>query len=98
MNIYEALQTILTQEENSEAREVIKKIADAYAALAPDWSQAREWANFFAIDSDGTAVWYEEAPRRGHEHWFTKSGRWLTSAEVRVPVGIDWRALLWERR
>jgi hypothetical protein len=31
--------------------------------VLPDWSQAPEWAQWWAVDSDGEAYWYEEEPR-----------------------------------
>jgi hypothetical protein len=31
----------------------------------PDWSEAPEWARFWALDSDGGAWWYERRPDAG---------------------------------
>ena len=30
--------------------------------VQPDWSCAPDWANFWAVDSDGYAYWYRDQP------------------------------------
>jgi hypothetical protein len=36
---------------------------------APDWSQAPEWAQWWAVDPDGSAYWFEEEPVVTDECW-----------------------------
>lgn len=33
----------------------------------PDWDEAPEWARWWAVDSDGSAYWYEQKPE--YEEW-----------------------------
>lgn len=30
--------------------------------MKPDWKDAPEWANFMAMDEDGSWYWYEDEP------------------------------------
>lgn len=41
----------------------------------PDWSQAPEWANYYAIDDDGQCFWYENEPVRRGNDFYPSSGR-----------------------
>ena len=40
---------------------------------APDWSEAPEWAQWFAIDEDGEGFWAEHLPTRSHDCWLPMS-------------------------
>ena len=44
-----------------------KKCMDCGASLEewqPDWSQAPDWANWWAVDKNGQGIWYNLEPRR----------------------------------
>lgn len=44
----------------------------------PSWNNAPEWANFLAMDEDGTWNWYENEPaaiRQGINYWATMGGQ-----------------------
>ena len=41
---------------------------------APDWSQAPEWAEWYAIDADGQCFWYENEPIKRGNNFFPSSG------------------------
>lgn len=44
------------------ARQIVQATLDAYDALEPDWSKAPDWAQWYAIDSDGVGYWYGSEP------------------------------------
>jgi hypothetical protein len=75
------------------------------AMSAPDWSQAPEWAQYWAINADLEAFWYECKPypltnlkdacwQWSDECEFT---RCRLAGEAALPIGIDWRCTLHER-
>lgn len=35
----------------------------------PNWSVAPEWAEWWAVDRDGTETWFEAEPRRAYTRW-----------------------------
>lgn len=41
----------------------------------PDWSEAPEWANYMAMDDDGSWYWFEVMPQYDEEQncWFEDS-------------------------
>lgn len=69
----------------------------------PDWSQAPEWANWWAVDGNG-ATWYEYEPiadRLGDwtvgNDW-DDMGQWDSAGDIEIPIGIDWRTLKEQRQ
>lgn len=78
----------------------------AYDALSPDWSQAPEWAQWYAIDSDGYAHWFDNEPVMHpvstHRdvvvpHWSHVGSKGVMYDAHNLPLGIDWRLCLWEK-
>lgn len=69
----------------------------------PDWSQAPEWAQWWAVDPTGWACWYQEEPilmvTVTYAGWVAKTvngiqiGAALWAGEIEIPTGIDWRTL-----
>lgn len=43
----------------------------------PSWKDAPKWANFLAMDQDGTWFWYENEPLRMDNEWLSFSGEYL---------------------
>ena len=81
------------------AQRHLNELVAAYDALAPDWANAPEWAQWYAIYADGAGAWYEAAP-----NVILSSGVWNAPGhELYVPVsdlfpeGIDWRLCKWQR-
>ena len=59
--------------------------------VQPDWSGAPDWANFWAVDSDGYAYWYRDQPIFDRDRDDTSpDGGWLR------PRG-DGRTAVWLR-
>ena len=54
------------------AQAQIARLVAAYDALAPDWSQAPEWAQWYTIDADRSVHFHENEPSDPH--------RWCTTA------------------
>lgn len=75
--------------------DVIERLVDAVAAfdaLAPDWSQAPDWALWYAIDSGGMRVWYETEPTCYISVWDVYEGaRSEIAVREPLPPHIDWR-------
>ena len=38
--------------------------------MKPNWSDSPSWANYLAMDEDGTWYWYEDIPEDGAIAWF----------------------------
>ena len=72
-----------------------------YDTLAPDWSNAPEWAQFYVVVPSGRAFWSEtelEILPEG-DGWRDKDEIGLLSLAglVDLPLGIDWRLCKWQR-
>ena len=67
-----------------------------YEALAPDWADAPEWAQWYTIDIDGLACWRSDEPEFKTLAW-KHAGQWERTAFVDLPVGIDSRLCKWQR-
>ena len=82
-----------------EAKSIVQATVDAYDALAPDWSQAPEDAQWYTIDADGTANLHVAEPIPV-ALWYVscwESGAPTQAGVVLIPLGVDWRLLKWQR-
>ena len=63
----------------------------ARTSVAPDWSTAPHWANWWAMDGDGTAWWYEDEPIPSRRY-----ARWIVKGDGRscAASNTDWRSML----
>lgn len=81
-----------------QAKEVVQLLVAAYDALVPDWSQAPDVAQWYAICADGEGHWYVEQPKVDE-----RRGKWISvwphssGGTVDIPLGIDWRTCKWQR-
>jgi len=67
------------------------KLGPAVDETAVDWSQAPEWANYWAMDEVGFAYWYEHRPKISSRH-----GAWgVSERHGKAPnfggAAIDWQ-------
>lgn len=79
----------------------------AESELMADWSQAPEWAMWWAVDPAGWASWYQEEPvmylTDNYSGWVVRTingyqqGHDLEAPSIDIPLGIDWRTLLRQR-
>ena len=64
----------------------------------PDWSSAPEWAQWWSVDADGEATFWQNKPDviyiRGMWH---DDGECLVACDLDLPIGIDWRTTLRQR-
>ena len=103
MNVYEAISDYLTNsmynENGYHSRSTLAALVPDYDALAPDWSNAPEWAQWYCIDAFGGASWTLTEPFVNDLEWHNKdSSDWWTSAGyVELLIGIDWRLCKWQR-
>lgn len=73
----------------------------------PNWTQAPSWSNWWAVDPNGWAHWYQEEPIYSltitYCGWLPKTieriqqGAEIWAGEIDLPLGVDWR-LLKEKR
>ena len=69
----------------------------------PDWNQSPSWAQWFAVDSDGEAWWYETQPDANTKHgaWqqeFYQNIYLLTELAGNYPeLAADWQNSLRQR-
>lgn len=84
---------------NSETESRLRAIVAAYDALAPDWDDAPEWAQWYVIYPSGARFWYEIEPERNYQYWLENDGmlRLLSYEYEELPEGLDWRLCLWKR-
>ena len=85
----------------------VGELVAAYDALAPDWDSAPEWAQWYAVDANGRAVWMKRKPKCGYPrnpYWENHVAYipvsdyfWAVAGEVTLADGIDWRQCLWQR-
>ena len=80
LSVHQAWRRGLVDTMEYTAAEVNEALQLAITALqsdpeTPDWSQAPEWANYYAIDDDGQCFWYENEPVRRGNDFYPSSGR-----------------------
>lgn len=65
-----------------------------------DWSTAPEWAQWFAIDSNGFSSWYEKMPfiavGKNGDFWAVSDGAGMYGDHY-IIVGRNWRELIEQR-
>lgn len=69
-------------------------------APVPDWTSAPAWAMWWAVDADGSAMWYKPEPQLYKLGWTVNGwyGKdYLEANLVSIPLGIDYRALKQQR-
>lgn len=76
--------------------EALKRIEDDVLADIPNWEQAPKWANWYAVDSDGSGSFFENKPRHDRYTWRSTSGDWCY-ANAKVLTGSDWKDSLRQR-
>ena len=69
-----------------EAKSIVQATVAAYDALAPDWADAPERAQWYTIDADGIPRWHVENP-----------SRIVACDKILIPLGVDWRLCKWQR-
>ena len=77
------------------------RLCRAVAMPAPDWSQAPEWAQWWAVDPGGSWAWFREKPDAydGPDwgQWET-DGRFLDGpTHLELPPSYNWRKSLQSR-
>lgn len=57
--------------------------------MNPDWSNAPEWANYFAMDADGTWWWHELKPTIENK----SQSEWYSEGKMMYAFGLnlDWQ-------
>ena len=92
-----------------EARSIVQAMVAAYDALAPDWSQAPDGAQWYTIDADGVATFFDVEPEWEMFEWvidwrsdpdapsYPNEPLILDAPKIDVPIGVDWRLLKWQR-
>ena len=81
------------------AQSHLRELADAYNALAPDWSNAPENSQWCAIHANGLQYWFDAEPvtTDGYNGWHNQSAWNDFYRETNLPLGIDWRLCKWQR-
>ncbi len=58
--------------------------------VKPDWSNAPEWANYWAFDADGQAFWFEEEPNVRYDMYLPSEGYHESDKVVGVDTEYTW--------
>ena len=59
----------------------------------PNWTQAPEWAQWFAIDSDGYAYWWMVDPKPSRNRW---SGDGSIRSQIASLLRVDMTNIEWK--
>ena len=62
----------------------------------PNWDEAPEWANWWAVDEDGSAWWYILKPSLDESEWFTERVDSNFAGRANLN-GYDWKQTLTQR-
>ena len=79
-----------------EAKSIVQATVAAYDALAPDWSQAPDDAEWCVIEPTGDCYWHEAEPTPVGLSWESGTADFAGFVFV-IPLGVDWRLLKWQR-
>lgn len=89
---------------DDEQRQAMAMVADllaAYDALAPDWAQAPDGAQWYVISANGQAWWCGFEPTIFEARWIFVSEAIVEAfrfdKSIQLPFGIDWRLCIWQR-
>lgn len=84
-----------------EAKAIVQNIVAAYDALAPDWAQAPDGAQWYVISANGQAWWCGFEPTIFEARWIfvseAKVEAFRFDKSIQLPFGIDWRLCIWQR-
>lgn len=87
---------------NANTADEISAILDEYDAKylpqkpQPNWNEAPEWAQWWAVDANEIAWWYTEKPKTISSCWLCNDGR--ASCHDTIDLnGYDWRKTLTPR-
>ena len=58
-----------------EALDSLLALRQEFHALAPDWTEAPEWAQWYAIDANGDSYWWGVEPSLSGGIWFARGCR-----------------------
>ena len=86
--------------EHIQALDSLMRLYAQYAALAPDWADAPEWAKWCVIHANGLQYWEPEREpfaSCGAVGWVSQDARNEFYRELELPIGIDWRLCKWQR-
>jgi len=56
--------------------------------MKPDWKDAPEWANYLAMDQDGSWTWFQNRPHERNGYWWDHYGE---QEEAAKPKNVKWR-------
>lgn len=95
------------QQGQAEIDAALYELKNFPAPPQPDWGQAPEWAEWWAVDPNGWAHWFEAEPLLAltinYSGWVPKTingvqqGMELWAAEYDLALGVDWRTLTQQR-
>jgi len=66
--------------------------------MKPNWTDAPEWANYWAVDENGEMYWYRVKPitHQQNRYWMPENDRWGDGA-VEPATLLDWEETLQKR-
>lgn len=62
--------------------------------IEPDWTTAPQWANYWAVDTDGYSWWYENKPHYDDSFWYDIGSKEEDTLYYSV---TDWKSTLRKR-
>lgn len=63
----------------------------------PKWENAPEWAEYLAMDSDGSWWWHIEKPKKESGYWVSDSAHELAALLIEFTECFDWEKTLKKR-
>ena len=77
------------------AQSVAAEIISKYDALAPDWANAPDDAEWYTIDVEGDCAWHSDEPTICGHGWYSPE-KYIVNG-IDLPDHIDWRDCKWSR-
>ncbi len=91
------------------AQSQVASLVAAYDALAPKPDEWPDGAQWYTIDADGVATFFDVEPEWEMFEWvidwrsdpdapsYPNEPLILDAPKIDVPIGVDWRLLKWQR-
>lgn len=98
-NIYRDLEDVLKRRPgvNQGTLARVDSFFDGVKRVQPRWHLIPHWATHWAVNPNGDAYWFEQAPLLKGDRWVPLFTTHLDQTNYPLPLGYDWRMSLTER-
>ena len=101
MGVYESKDAAEESYVNDIEHVYVETVATHIFYNGPDWDNAPKEANYWAVDANGSACFYEKMPSRSwySTNWYSQASRdkFWHIGYISLQLGTDWRTTLQSR-